>query len=404
MEKKLANVIGVLCKIGFTPSKDEVLHLVSNYLKENNIKAAKFKDGRPGPDWLKLFMKRNKLSFKKTNTISAACKSATSNLFIIYNFYDQLDEIITQNNLTPKQIWNCDDSRFLTDPQKCKVVSVKGEVAYKVTPGACRENITTLAVCNAVGRAMDPLIIFKGKNYQSSWAGNKGLPNIFYSLSESGWVTSGIFAVWFDKFCDEVKERPLLLLFDGHLTRVSVPVIERAMEEKIFILKFPPHVTDVLQPLDVACFGLLKREWERILNLWVNESGMKQSMRKEIFVNKISEIWYNGLKESNIKNGFEATGIFPVNSAKYPEKRSDQPLITRFNLWVANGKPETDMIALATSVETPRKDPQTETPKLHNLPPKQITFNATSTPNSSFQCHCMLSIPGPPPKGICVET
>ena len=97
--------------------------------------------------------------------ISAARKSATSNLFIIYNFYGQLDEIVTQNNLMSKQIWNCDKSGFPTDPQKCKVVSVKGEVVYKVTPGACQENITTLAVCNAVGRAMDPLIIFKGKNY-----------------------------------------------------------------------------------------------------------------------------------------------------------------------------------------------------------------------------------------------
>ena len=80
-------------------------------------------------------------------------------------------------------------------------------------------------------------------------------------------------------------------------------------------------------------------------------------MRKDIFVNKIPEIWYNGLKESNIKSRFETTGIFPVNSAKYPEKRFDQRLITHFNSLVANGKPESDMIALATSVETPRKEP-----------------------------------------------
>lgn len=74
----------------------------------------------------------------------------------------------------------------------------------------------------------------------------------------------------------------------------------------------------------------------------VNEFGAKQSMRKDIFVNKISEIWYIGLKESYIKSGFEATGIFPVNSAKYPEKRFDQCVITRFNLWLANGKPESN--------------------------------------------------------------
>ena len=148
--------------------------------------------------------------------------------------------------------------------------------------------------------------------------------------------------------------------------------------------------------------GHLKESGSEFL-IW-SKFGAKQSMRKDIFVNKISEIWYNGLKESNIKSGFEATGIFPVNSAKYPEKRFDQRLITRFNSWVANGKPESDMIALATSVERPRKEPQTATPKSHNLPPKQITFNAnqqaTSTPNSSFQCDCTLPISGPPPKGF----
>ena len=36
---------GVLRKISFSPSKDEVLDLVSKYLKS--------KDGRPGPGWLK---------------------------------------------------------------------------------------------------------------------------------------------------------------------------------------------------------------------------------------------------------------------------------------------------------------------------------------------------------------
>lgn len=71
-----------------------------------------------------------------------------------------------------------------------------------------------------------PTIIFKGKNYQISWAGHKGLPDIFFSLSKSGWITSDILAVWFEKFCDKVKERPLVLLFDRHLTHVFVPVIE----------------------------------------------------------------------------------------------------------------------------------------------------------------------------------
>ena len=61
----------------------------------------------------------------------------------------RLKKTIADHNLTPQQIWNCDESGFPTDPHKFKVVSVRGETAYKV---AARENITTLAVCNAAGR------------------------------------------------------------------------------------------------------------------------------------------------------------------------------------------------------------------------------------------------------------
>lgn len=97
-----------------------------------------------------------------------------------------LEDTITKNNLTANQIWNCDESGFPSDPQKCKVVSMKGEVAYKVTCGAGRQNTTTLAVCNAAGGALDPLIIFSGKNLQRSWYGDAALPNTIYSVSAGG--------------------------------------------------------------------------------------------------------------------------------------------------------------------------------------------------------------------------
>ena len=78
-----------------------------------------------------------------------------------------------------------------------------------------------------------------------------------------GWMDTETFTAWFEHFLVLVKERPLLLLFDGHLTHVSISVIRRALDENVVILKFPPHVTDVMQPLDVACFGPLKRAWEK---------------------------------------------------------------------------------------------------------------------------------------------
>lgn len=99
----------------------------------------------------------------------------------------------------PEQVWNCDESGFPSDPQRLKVVSVKGKTAYKVTCNAGRENTTTLAIYTASGSAPDPLIVFSGKNLQTTWRGDRALPGTFYGIYETGWMTTVVFAEWFLK-------------------------------------------------------------------------------------------------------------------------------------------------------------------------------------------------------------
>ena len=91
-------------------------------------------------------------------------------------------------------------------------------------------------VCSTAGRVLDPLIVFSGRNLQSTWRCDKALPGMFYGVSENGWMTTGVFAEWFNKFVALVTERPLLLIFDRHLTHVSIKVIEKAIKENITIL------------------------------------------------------------------------------------------------------------------------------------------------------------------------
>lgn len=135
------------------------------------------------------------------------------------------------------------------------------------------------------------------------------MPGTLYGCSDNGWMTTDVFGEWFKHFCRVVTDRPLLLLFDGHLSHVSASLILKAMEEDVTIMKFPPHVTDLLQPLDVACFGPLKREWERVLNEWCVSYGGKRPLRKADFVEKLGQCWQTALTEDNIKAGFRRTGI-----------------------------------------------------------------------------------------------
>ena len=72
VEEKLAKCIGKLCRMGFSPTANDICDLVADYLNENNITIAKFTDNRPGKSWLEGFMLRHNLSMKKAEMISLA--------------------------------------------------------------------------------------------------------------------------------------------------------------------------------------------------------------------------------------------------------------------------------------------------------------------------------------------
>lgn len=205
------------------------------------------------------------------------------------------------------RIWTATSPVSLLIHRKEK--SVKGQRATKLRFGAGRENITVLAVCSASGVVLNPMIVFKGKNMQQSWFEDKALPNTYYGKYENGWMETDTFAEWFDYFVNFVTDRPLLLLPDGQLTHVSIQVIRQAIEENIVLLKFPLHVTDVMQPLDVSCFRLLKHLWEKRLHQRINEHGIKNSLTKSEFVNELCGICTTGMKSENAISGFVATGI-----------------------------------------------------------------------------------------------
>ena len=156
-------------------------------------------------------------------------------IIIIYS------KIFFNLDLDAERTYNCDESGFPTNQTNGKCITVKGN-SYKLSFRARWENRAVSAVVNAAGIALDPLIIFKGKNLMELWFGANALPDTYYSKSDKWWMDSEAFVKWFEKFCKDVKERPLII-FDGHMTHVTKPVITLAMKENVILIKFPPHST-----------------------------------------------------------------------------------------------------------------------------------------------------------------
>ena len=94
----------------------------------NKLGNSQFKNGsRPGPKWMKHFMKGNRLSIKKAEMISLARKSSTSNPFIIYGYYNLLEKSFQDNlDFDAERIYNCDESGFPTNQTNGKCITVKG--------------------------------------------------------------------------------------------------------------------------------------------------------------------------------------------------------------------------------------------------------------------------------------
>nr|CAI5847916.1 unnamed protein product [Callosobruchus analis] len=328
-EEALANSVKIMAKWGFPLTKDELKNVVCDYVTANGLKTV-FKNNKPGNDWFASFCNRHRLSLKTPENLETVRRNATKDPFIIYDFYDLLETEIEKLGLQdkPNHIFNLDETYFTFDPSRTKAVGAKGEKFHRNIQGSGKENITVLGNVSADGQLLPPLFVFQASNLWSSWKGNNDLPNTFYACSEKGWMTAQIFQGYFYKFCAFVKQRPVLLIFDGHLSHLDVGTIKKAKAENITIIKLPAHTTDLLQPLDTCCFRPLKNLWDKELVSWQRENQRKLS--KSEFVDLLCKIWHEGITPQTFLTGFRSTDIYPPNRNKYPISRIDPEKLQRY--------------------------------------------------------------------------
>lgn len=164
--------------------------------------------------------------------------------------------------------------------------------------------------------------------FRSTWKGQNDIPGTYYAAAEKGFINSEIFFDYFKRFAAHVKVRPLILIYDGHISHLTLRVVKLAQQEKISILKLPSHTTDVMQPLDRTCFGPLKVRLNETLLKW-QRANQRQPSKSE-FVDLMCSVWYEGLSSLNIISGFRVCGIFPINRERYPVKRLNPELLKQY--------------------------------------------------------------------------
>jgi hypothetical protein len=281
-----------------------------------------------GKNWVTSFIKRHdtiKSRFaRKYNYQRALCEDPKA----INQWFKTLEALRKENGIQREDIYNFDETGFAMGLIATSRVVTRAEILGKphlLQPGQ-REWVTAIECIGSTGYVVPPCIIFKGKVHIEGWFEELGLPGDWrIELSANGWTTDQITLRWLQKcFIPYTTERAVgshrLLVLDGHGSHLTPEFDKVCRDNKIICICMPSHSSHLLQPLDVGCFGPLKRAYGGLV-----EAKMRLGFHyidKHDFLQAYPKARDKVFTIQNAQSGFRATGIEPYN----PEE-----VLKRFN-------------------------------------------------------------------------
>ena len=336
-EETLVEHVEIMAQLGYGYSNIQLQHLAGELAydlgKRTSMKAL-------SNNWLYGFLNRwehRLVSLNPRKLETTRAKSSTPET--VNKYFENLSEIITKYNLCdkPQNIYNIDETGLQPEHRPPNVIANPNTKPQAIT--SPRSTTTTLIGCaNALGNALPPFFVFKGKRYnpelmKGATTGAEGV------MSESGWSNSDIFKQYLqDHFLPYVRTQasssePILLIFDGHASHVSPSLIEWANNHNIILFVLPAHTSHLLQPLDVAMFGPFKSFYYTECAIFMR-NHIGQSITKYDMCSMACKAYLKAFTPINIQSGFRKTGIYPfskdvIDKEKlFPSEcfREDQPL------------------------------------------------------------------------------
>lgn len=276
-----------------------------------------------GKSWVYSFFKRHPELSLRTPERTSTARAQGFNKITVGNYFNLLNSLFEKYKFSPDKIFNVDETGITTCPKKMsKIVGQCGKKQIGGITSGERGVLTTIIMCmNAAGNYMPPHFIIPRQRPVPGIL-DDAPPGSTVSFHPSRWIQTSIFNDWFDEFLLFSKpsiDKPVLLLLDGHATHVkNIDLITKARENHVHLLCFPPHTTHRLQPLDVSLMYPLSTYYSEEVRKWhVNHPG------RVVTVHQIPKLFKPSfLKACSMEtavNGFEKTGICPINPDIFPE-------------------------------------------------------------------------------------
>jgi hypothetical protein len=203
-----------------------------------------------------------------------------------------------------------------------KITSAKNKTV-QAGKNTSRESCTIAECMGATGSWLrGAMIIFAGENFIESWCDAPLGDGYCIDVTPNGYITDETFYDWLvEKFdvCSKMRQvgEYRLLLLDGHTTHITIEVVEFCREEKILPFLTPPHLTHLVQPLDVGVFGPWKKYYTDAIDASF-QSGCWKFDKMEL-LSVLDGFRKKTFKGSSIRSAWEKAGLFPFHPERVIE-------------------------------------------------------------------------------------
>ena len=278
----------------------------------------------PSQSWLTKYIQKKLLEFHfiTTKPIAQQRTQAQEEPAIV-EWFEKYTRFVLERGINPESIWNMDETGFRVGiPGGERVIVPRAaKVLYTPSPEN-RISITIIEAVSAAGQTIAPVLVVPGKIHMESWYPENLDGNELILLSETGYSNSQLALRWLQHFVKLTAPHdpgnPKVLLLDSHVSHTSYDFIILAAKHYIILYAFPPHLTHVLQPLDVGVFQPYKYWHRQAVLRAIREVDITYNL--PLFMRDLPQIRENTFKQSTIQSAFQKAGICPISCNTALEK------------------------------------------------------------------------------------
>jgi hypothetical protein len=273
--------------------------------------------GQVGILWPSNFVKRSPELKTRFNRKYDYQRALTEDPKIIQQWFERVQTTVAKYGIQENDIYNFDETGFMmgiASTAKVVTASEKGYRPKTVQPGN-REWATVIQGIGAQGWAIPPFVILAGQHHLSAWYSEELPGNWVIGVSDTGWTTNELGFQWVQHFEKHTKSRTTggwrLLILDGHESHISLQFQDFCKDNNIVTLCMPSHSSHLLQPLDIGCFGPLKKAYGKQVENMIR-NGINHITKLE-FLPAIRAAIDVSFTSSNIKGSFRGAGLVPFD-------------------------------------------------------------------------------------------